>query len=239
MANGTITDLNVMDVFTRVIPGAVFVTGLLPLVGVGLDPGTSTVVDLALGGTLAFVVGMALQPVGRTVEYRVFSTFWFPRWVETLADRVERGTGTHFETEFWRACVERFALPNGMEDEEYAQLYRLLLAHLETTPYSRTLRMQAIYQMCRGLGAGFLLLAACYAVVIGLVRSGTATTSPISTTLLVAGVVVSMGLSLAFFRLTHRFKRFQFDYMVVEFYLDQVPGIDRRGETDGRPGSGE
>jgi hypothetical protein len=237
MANGTLGDLNLMDVFTRVIPGVVFLAGLLPLVDLGgLDPGTSIVVELALGGTLAFVVGMVLQPVGRTLEYRVFSTFWFPVWLESLADDARSGGTTHFEADFWRACVERFALPDEMDGEEYAQLYRLLLTHLETTPYSRTLRMQAIYQMCRGLGAAFLLLAVCYVGAVGLAGLGTAT-SPVAPALLLTGALASVGLSVAFLRLTDRFKRFQFDYMVLEFYLDRVPEPDRQGGPDERSGS--
>ncbi len=239
MANGTLGDLNLMDVFTRVIPGVVFVAGLLPLVDLGgLDPSTSTVVELALGGTLAFVVGMVLQPVGRFLEYRVFPTFWLPVWLESLADDVRTGQATHFEADFWRACVERFALPDEMDGEEYAQLYRLLLTHLETTPYSRTRRMQAIYQMCRGLGAAFLLLAACYLVAVGLAWLGTGDRT-VAPSLLLAGVLVSVGLSVAFLRLTDRFKRFQFDYMVLEFYLDRVPGADHSDRLDERSGRGE
>ena len=238
MANGTLGDLNLMDVFTRVIPGVVFVAGLLPLVDLGgLDPSTSTVVELALGGTLAFVVGMVLQPVGRFLEYRVFPTFWLPVWLESLADDARAGEATHFEADFWRACVDRFALPDEMDGEEYAQLYRLLLTHLETTPYSRTLRMQAIYQMCRGLGAGFLLLAVPYAGVVVLAGLGTAT-SPVAPSLLLTGLV-AVGLSVAFLRLTDRFKRFQFDYMVLEFYLDRVPGADRPVGNGGRTGRDE
>jgi hypothetical protein len=239
MANGTLGDLNLMDVFTRVIPGVVFVAGLLPLVDLGgLDPSTSTVVELALGGTLAFVVGMVLQPVGRFLEYRVFPTFWLPVWLESLVADVRTGESTHFEADFWRACVDRFALPEEMDEEEYAQLYRLLLTHLETTPYSRTRRMQAIYQMCRALGAAFLLLAACYVLAVGLGWLGTGIRT-VTPSLLLAGALVSVGLSAVFLRLTDRFKRFQFDYMVLEFYLDQVPGADRPVGDGGRPGRDE
>jgi hypothetical protein len=228
----TLGEPNVMDVFTRIVPGVVLISGLLvTLEAERLGVSVLTLADLTLIGVLAFVVGMVLQPLGRFVEYRLFPTFEFSARLESLAaGGTDDHPATHFETEFWLWCVRRFDVPAEMSRRESRQLYALLLAHLPTTPYSRTHRMQAIYRICRGLWTGFGLLAIYYLWTALLSFSVSpfarsifgSTVFERNPSLSVFATLGSVALFLAFYRLTNQFKRHQLEYIILEFYLDRT-----------------
>lgn len=238
MANGGgPVDFSLMDVFANIIPGATVVA----LVAASLRPSVAGVDAVGLGiaeltalAVLSMVVGLFLQAVALVEEGAVNSLgcalyarldsgrvrgFCLVPFVARLRSSHE-APATHFEAQFWTHCVTRFDLPDefGRHEGDYPMLRRALLAHLESTPYSKASRMRALYQMSRGLWAGFSLLLVYYLAALWSPGVPVGVTGPVLT----AGVVAFAVLFVVFYGYKNMFHRLWFELSVAEFFLDRT-----------------
>lgn len=106
------------------------------------------------------------------------------------------------------------------EFDSFDTLFYLVLAHLETTPYSRSFRMQALYTLSSQLLVTTVLLAGYYAVLGGVKLAGVAGTTIRSFPTLVVLLAVATVFVVVFRVHAGRFISLWNHYAKLEFYLD-------------------
>ncbi len=231
MSNSVHSHLSLMDVFADVIPGTVVLLGLLlAAMQAGVVFPAPDLAGLALGAVFSFVIGMFLQTVAPAVTFAVERAERVPGvprlgpldMKKELKAYHDAETKTRMQERFWKLCLERFGFPEqGSPVTEYEDLWRALLAYLESTPYSQTVRMRALAAMTRGLWAGFALLAVVYLSVPTL--SALMSVDLVHPALGYEAVAAAV-LAAVFWTLNVVFKRLWLKYMMIEFYLDQTMG---------------
>lgn len=164
-----IKNLNLYDVFANIVPGLIFLFGLL------VPFNLSAILNAVLGDqvkigfgvpefliliTIAFVVGQILQVAGgRFDDDHGFSAFmWKIRGRETET----RIDVSDFDALFWDMCRDHFQLSGDFDS--HGRLFQALLSFLEERNRSRALRMQALYLLTRGLFMAVLFLIIIYLI---------------------------------------------------------------------------
>lgn len=146
---------NLYDIFSNFLPGAVFLIGaVIPYVGT-----KPLFVDLKFGSILvwiivSFSVGLFIQAIGG----------WFLHGDDNFKRRMrsvtEEGNDdsdtTAVDVQFIEAVRSDYDLSADFKD--WSRLYKLVLAALEPTSESRTLRLQALYLGMRGMAVAGILL---------------------------------------------------------------------------------
>jgi hypothetical protein len=235
---GRSSTLSLWDVFANIVPGIVLIIGLglpfLPGPG-GMDTLPLDLIELALIGVLAMVAGLALQGPAYFLEEapkllvkrngtsatRVLERIR-PISFQREFERLEEPS-TPFEEQFWAFCASRFDLGNdfGNREHHWAQLWKLLLTHLESSPYTQTVRWRSMYSMARGLWVGFGVLLIYYLLLI--------TYRPDPPIRMLTYVIIASGsLAVVFFAFKNWFKRLWFEFMILEFYLDEIRRLEAR-----------
>lgn len=224
--------LSLWDVFANIIPGVVLITGgVLPFLSLsgGFEALSLNVAEIALIGVFAMVTGLALQAPAYVIEEFLKKTAKSKR-KSVILNRIlpisfahefnrlkNSECSTPLEENFWNYCENEFELPSEFGDKrEWAQLRKLLLTYLESSPYTQTVRWRAMNSMGRGLLVGLGILSLYYLWLA--IRE---TIVPVAPGMLMIGAGFSGFFAIVIFALKNWFKQQWFEYTVLEFYLDQ------------------
>ena len=161
--------INSYDIFANIVPGLVFILGLLlplhpapVLKSIFGEEWTLSfgIAHLLLLVAVSFVFGQVLQGIGSRVD----GDHGFPNLVRKIrGEDVEcRYAISEFEDNFWDACSDKFDLSD--EFDSYDRLFKAILADLEASGRRRALRMQALYLFSRGVVVALRVLAAVYVI---------------------------------------------------------------------------
>ncbi|MXV62089.1 hypothetical protein GS429_08445 [Natronorubrum sp. JWXQ-INN-674] len=238
MADTVVRDrftFNAYDLFANFIPGTILVFGMgLPFFSSqGFIPNLS-LMEAILVAILSFAAGLATQSVGSTMSGRkVFG--WLP-WSkrtppfnEKMEAMLEADTrDPDFSNVDWATrelCIEIFSL-NCDGNDNIEQVFKSMLAYLESSKWSRGLRIQSLHLASRGLYIVTLSLFIYYGTfAFGLFIPVGETlfvyTGPLSEvhfTLLSIGMI---SLSYVFFQRARHFESDVAVYILSEFFMSQ------------------
>lgn len=248
MADGTpLSSFNLIDIFGYVIPGTLLLVGLIVPIEFNLE---SLNLPIVVSFTLifAFVVGMAIPEIKRLLG-PVRPSKWLTRssqpdhvFIDDIfqvqeqpPENFEQDTNyrskEYFDHEVYKLCQDRFSLAGNLSRSGYYSLWLAVLSYLETTPYVRTYRLQALYTFSNNLLAVFDILLIYYGLLaaletvkqIGGIALGIRfPLIPVrSLPFLFVLLIVAMVSSYAFARQSTFFlSRWHF-YSKMEFYIDQ------------------
>lgn len=161
--------LNAYDIFANIIPGLVFIFGLLlplrpvpvleAIFGETWSPSLG-IPQLLLLLVVSFVCGQMLQTIGGRVD----GDHGFANLMRRIrGEDVEcRYSLSEFEDGFWENCRNTFQLTDDFES--YDRLFKAVLAYLEDQGKYRALRMQALYLFSRGVVIALRVLATIYII---------------------------------------------------------------------------
>jgi len=216
----TFRSLAFYDILTNLVPGIVVLFAFVVLVS-PVELFGELPVGVATAGFLvvAYIAGHVTQALGS----------WFDNpttFGETVAS-VQSGeyddspiTITHVEKEFWSSCVDVFDIPNPNEFENYGRLLELVLSHLETTPYTRALRFQALHSFHRSMWATTWVITVAVPVAGGLHYLGVIT---LYSTVIAGGIFVFSVIGiLVFNRRKTEFDKVFIKYAIADFYESQA-----------------
>lgn len=220
----TFRSLAFYDILTNLVPGIVVMFALVVLIS-PVEFFGQLPVGVATAGFLvvAYIAGHVTQALGS----------WFdnPTTFGETVKSVQSGeyddspiTITHIEKEFWNSCVDVFDIPNPDEFENYGRLLELVLSHLETTPYTRALRFQALHSFHRSMWAATWVIAVAVPVAGGLHYLGVIT---LHSTVIAGGIFVFSVIGiLVFNRRKTEFDKVFIKYAIADFYESQAIAID-------------
>lgn len=152
---------NLYDIFANFLPGAVLILGFyLPHTSQDFSfPGIS-ITDAVVVTLLAFVVGFILQAMASFLSKQYGNPF------ESEVADINSDQDDLYR-DFASVCKKKFGIEvNELdeEDEELSWLFKAILSDLENSPWSRTLRIQALHLAARGLAVAFLVLTVYYGI---------------------------------------------------------------------------
>lgn len=235
--------LNLYDVFTDLIPGAVFllfVTILFPIEGIPALENSSILILVVVIGSLVF---------GHIIQWiRGFDLFWKQpdvfqhtmRQVRTdlewphLEDNDNPGNTENslpinmIHYEFLKRVDKRFNLNETVPDRERIQL---VLSFLETRPSIRALRFQSVYSFYRSMVvvSWLAFILAVFAIIFHCTGWAPVREFPVLT----GALIFSLILASASWARRNRFEKTFVGYVIREFYLEQIEsGSDYPDQID-------
>ena len=178
-----IRSLPLYDILATLLPGSAFLLGLIWLSGINIGDASGAFVAafLVVGG---YISGTVLRWLGREFEgtpvlfsnsrklaagiidedeIRKREPRWPGKWFSGLPIYENKATSdlsrietTVIEESLDEITVEKFNISHS--ELNSGRLLQLILSHLETTPYSRAVRFQAIHSFQRNTWAAVVLL---------------------------------------------------------------------------------
>lgn len=214
-------NFNLYDIFSYFLPGAILFIGVaLPVIGADV-----LLLQLSFGSVLVLLIlsfgaGSAIQVIGSSVSSGSsrFSTHMPNVVTEEDHGGENHETVTKVDIRFWETCRSEFGFDADFSN--WDRLFKSVLAELEETSRSRTLRLQALFLAYRGLMVSTALLALYYVLyVIGIETEVVA--GAVGTPVLSILATVSALSAIAFFSRQKEFKSDVTQYMVNEYYLSK------------------
>lgn len=176
MSDGTpISEYNLIDVFGYMIPGILLLAGIVIPVDINLE--FLNLVGLTIIGLFAFVIGMALSRIDGQSWFvsdqpdHVFARDLFQAQKQSPINSerdINYTSSEYFDYEVWKLCKNKFSLPENFSETGYYVLWLATLSYLETTPYVRTFRMQALYTFSSNILVVFEILSVYYVLLVAL-----------------------------------------------------------------------
>jgi hypothetical protein len=171
VADQGIKSINLYDIYANIVPGLVFVFGLLLPVDVVAVKNTVLgesvrvpfgVSFLLLLIAVSFVTGQILQVFGSSFDgdHGFNRLMWKIRGVDVSS----RYDISDFDNRFWEMCRSEFQLTGGFENHD--RLFKAILSHLEESGRERALRIQALYLYARGVYVATLLISILYLLLL-------------------------------------------------------------------------
>lgn len=217
--------LNLYDVFTNLVPGAVLLLILVTAFNVDTT-GHSAGLVLAAFTVLSLVLGHAVQALA---SYWDGTPTLFKRTIQAAKDDENVSTAitiTDVERRFWPLCKRTFDLNDDFA--HYRRLIQLVLAYLETTPQTRALRFQVIHSFCRSLWTVSKLAVIVAIISIGVEFLGFMNMASYPVLLAIGG---SGGVG--WYTFSTRKKEFNkrfVEYLICDFYSDRVTRTDQKDQ---------
>lgn len=150
---------NLYDIFANFLPGAVLIFGFyLPDAPKDFSFPGVTITSAVVLTILAFVVGFGLQAIASVLSGILGHPF-NSRVLDIDPDE------NNLHGDFASICKKKFGVKINQQtdkDGELGWLFKSILSDLENSPWSRTLRIQALHLAARGLAVAFLGLTLYY-----------------------------------------------------------------------------
>jgi hypothetical protein len=226
--------LDIYDVLTNLVPGAVF---LLSLIGLFVPP--NEISSITSGGAVAaflvisYVLGHAVQWLGSEMEGTplLFRDTMMRIRGEELEDGDLRTdiALSDVEERFWKICAREFDLSEDFSN--YGKLLQLITSRLETTGAGRASRFQSIYSFHRSMWAACTAILAITIISIPVVLA-------LRDRFPILGYgIVSVSATIGLFVFQDRKQKFDktfISYLIVDFYTTHVdpPADDAEQRTD-------
>jgi hypothetical protein len=181
--------VNAYDVFANFLPGFILLTGVaLPFLSQRTLPSLGAI-EIVFYTFITFSIGGIVQAIGSKTKYIKFT--WpfnesntktsknlflgilrrrvmpFDRAMNNIVIKsYERNRNNYdlskAEWKFFDCCNEIFGFDSNVIFRDWGYLFKMCLAHLETSPHDRTLRIQAQHLAARGLYISFFILFILY-----------------------------------------------------------------------------
>jgi hypothetical protein len=207
---------NLYDIFANFLPGAILIFGLyLPESSREFSFPEVGVTAAATLAVIAFVLGFLLQALASPLVERL------PRPFDKEMGNIQSPSGV--EDDFATLCDKKFGIDvteHGSGYEQWSLLFKSILSDLEASPWSRTLRIQALHLAARGLAMAFLVLSVCYGLyVVGVLQ---ADQSDLFSRNLIpeAATVLAFGFMIIAGSRARHFEKDVVTYMISEFYMN-------------------
>lgn len=217
-ADNYLSQFNLYDLLSSFLPGAFLLLSVI----IPYNGSEILLTELTVGGAIVFVVfsytfGLMTQALGGSIHSGE-DDFVERMQVITEGSDSESSDVKPIEIRFVESVRAEFDLDANYNDWE--SVYRLILAKLETTDRTRTIRLQALFLAMRGFAVIGIVLVVSYLVMIGLDVCDTVETAasiPTLIVLILSGVLLSV---IAWSR-SSEFSEDVIAYMILEYTLER------------------